>query len=45
VRSSRCARHFDRERRAGRRYAEFVTRSGTDVLDAVAQEAVGGAIR
>ena len=39
------ARHFDRERQAGERFAEFVARVGTDVLDAVAQEAVGGAIR
>lgn len=39
------ARHYDAERQQGERFAEFVARVGTDVLDRVAQEAVGGAIR
>jgi len=39
------ARHFDGKREAGERFAEFVRRVGTDELDTVAQEAVGGAIR
>lgn len=39
------ARYFDGQRRAGERFSEFVERVGTDPLDQVAQEAVGGAIR
>lgn len=39
------ARYFDSERHPGERFAEFVRRVGTDTLDRVAQEAVGGAIR
>jgi len=39
------ARHFDGHRAPGERFAEFVGRVGTDELDRVAQEAVGGAIR
>ena len=39
------ARYFGAERKPDERFAEFVTRVGTDALDRVAQEAVGGAIR
>lgn len=39
------ARYFDGKRDPGERFAEFVGRIGTDELDRVAQEAVGGAIR
>lgn len=39
------SRHFDDKREPGERFAEFVRRIGTDELDRVAQEAVGGAIR
>ncbi|MBM4243986.1 MAG: nitrite/sulfite reductase [Deltaproteobacteria bacterium] len=39
------ARHYDAQRQPGERFAEFVARVGTDQLDRVAQEAVGGAIR
>lgn len=39
------ARYYGAERKDGERFAEFVARVGTDVLDRVAQEAVGGAIR
>ncbi|MEW6272646.1 MAG: nitrite/sulfite reductase [Thermodesulfobacteriota bacterium] len=39
------ARHYESERLAGERFGEFVDRVGTDALDRVAQEAIGGAIR
>ena len=39
------ARHYGAGRQPGERFAEFVARVGTDELDRVAQEAVGGAIR
>jgi sulfite reductase beta subunit-like hemoprotein len=39
------ARFYEGERVSGERFGEFVDRVGTDALDRVAQEAVGGAIR
>lgn len=39
------ARYYGEQRQPDERFAEFVARVGTDVLDRVAQEAVGGAIR
>jgi sulfite reductase beta subunit-like hemoprotein len=39
------AQHYGAGRKPDERFAEFVARVGTDVLDRVAQEAVGGVIR